>query len=159
MLLLLILPLGGRICFTSVSDSLFCALPPSKFRPFGELCRSLEDLECSSFFSRSASDLVGVLKAFGKDSSSIVFGCTDLIGRESVRLRNEIPSRCRSFRFCKEQLSAKHSHYGLICQLTEGSSHGRSRVRPLTSTRLFISPPVLVFPVRFPDMTFFHSAL
>ena len=107
-LLLLILVLSGRTSFDPASKPSFPFALSNICRLRGGAWRSLEDLECSSFLSRSASDLVGLLKAFGKDSSSIVFVCSDFADRESVRLRNEMPSRCRNFRFCRKQLRVRN---------------------------------------------------
>ena len=97
-LLLLSFPVTGRnFGKVSVSESSVFSWP---VRGGGDL-RSLDDLECSSIWlSRWARSLVGDLKAFGRDSSSIVFPRGRSGDRVRVRLRKEMPWRCLSFRFC-----------------------------------------------------------
>lgn len=101
---LLIFPFIGLTFPGSVDSLSFPLLLSKMFRLVGGVRRSLEDLECSSFFSRRESALVGVTKLVGNASSSAVFAfCTCADGRESDRLRKETPSKCRIFRLFGEQ--------------------------------------------------------
>ncbi len=96
-LLLLSFPAAGlTLAGVSVSESSVFFWP---IRGVGDL-RSLEDLECSSLWlSLWARSLVGVWKALGRDSSSIVFPRKRDGDRVRARLRRETPWRCLSFRF------------------------------------------------------------
>ncbi len=101
---LLIFPFTGLTFPASVDSLSFPLLLFKIFLLLGGVRRSLEDLECSSFLSRRESALVGVIKLVGNASSSAVFDCcTWADGRESDRLRKEIPSKCRIFRFFGQQ--------------------------------------------------------
>ena len=93
---LLLLIFNGDFGFVGASSFELSTL--TSFDLGGNL-RSLDDLECSSLFSRWERSFAGVLSVWGRDSSSIVFPRVLVCDEESVKCRREMPWRCRSLRF------------------------------------------------------------